>query len=323
MIESPGRHGGASSRQGTLRAGRGGALLLALCAIFVGAGGARAGDARFTAPSPNQPLLPDLDFHPGEMRSVHRDPLGLESVRGGRLYDAEGAGSLHGSQRSASWSPEATGEKPPGYLVPVLLSAAVPGAGELKMGGTKRAIAFFAAEVFGWWQVFRNRADGLDERDAYESFADEHWSIRDWFINNLGYPPDNLTEEEINAAIEEECFQWQPRNEDKQHYYENIGKYECFVFGWDDYRDASPDYTYHRDIYRAMRSSSNHDLNQARNYLAFNIVTRLVSMVDTAFMVRSRRRAYEEERADAGLQWRAWCKYKMKGPMVGFTVTFN
>lgn len=64
-------------------------------------------------------------------------------------------------------------KKNPGRAV--LLSALVPGAGELYAGAPLKAAGFFLLEVACWGSAIYFTKEGKDKEDAYELFADENW----------------------------------------------------------------------------------------------------------------------------------------------------
>ena len=111
----------------------------------------------------------------------------------------------------------------------------------------------------------------------YEAFADQYWSEQRFIDENLcpTLPPSGRTLEMV-----EECGQaasgsggdwwlgyipYVSKEEDKQHYYENLGKYDWFVFGWSDWDPNQPDppqpNSALREQYRTMRGESNDALD--------------------------------------------------------------
>jgi hypothetical protein len=61
------------------------------------------------------------------------------------------------------------------YVLPVLLSAVVPGAGEIATGHFWRGLPLVAADVATWLVHANYEQKGRDWRDKYEAFADAHW----------------------------------------------------------------------------------------------------------------------------------------------------
>jgi hypothetical protein len=187
------------------------------------------------------------------------------------------------------------------YL-PIFLSVLVPGAGEMYMGYWKRGVALMAIEAGAWSGYVYKHRQGLDTREEYEAYADAHWTIRKFIDDHaLVYPlPDATLEylEELGQATSGSgawpgYSPWVSKEEDKQHYYENIGKYDWYVSGWDDYvpgtrpEDLSPGelLSRHREDYRDMRHESNNQLDTANRFIYLSIATRVFSLVQTTLLV--------------------------------------
>ncbi len=172
-----------------------------------------------------------------------------------------------------------------------LMSLVVPGLGELYYGAEKRGMAFLAAEA-GLWVTYAswyNRGRSI-ERD-FRGFADQHWSearYQNW---------DRNTPESFYMRTE----RLPSRQTDIQQYYELIGKYDQFVFGWDDGRDAQgrpvgTDYSIHprnvtspnRLAYEVERNRSNRYFKRSSRILGLVVVNHLVSAIDASVHARGR-----------------------------------
>ena len=83
-------------------------------------------------------------------------------------------------------------------------------------------------------------------------------------------------------------FFYTPREADWEEYYENIGKYDAFVFGWDDAAQYTVDdyqyWTKNRTTYVGLRNASDDYLLKADRRLMWLIVNRVVSMLDTGWL---------------------------------------
>jgi hypothetical protein len=193
---------------------------------------------------------------------------------------------------------------------PVLYSALVPGLGELTMGYTFRGIALMAVEVAAWSGYIVNHTDGLDARDEYEAFADQYWSEQRFIDENLcpTLPSTGRTLEMV-----EECGQaasgsggdwwlgyipYVSKEDDKQHYYENLGKYDWFVYGWSDWDPNQPDppqpNSALREQYRAIRAESNEALDDANAFVWVSLAARVFSLAETAIIVHNRREDFDQ-----------------------------
>ncbi|UCG50621.1 MAG: hypothetical protein JSW58_10460 [Candidatus Latescibacterota bacterium] len=186
--------------------------------------------------------------------------------------------------------------------IPVLLSLLVPGAGEIYMGYYKLGVPLVAVEAVAWtgYAVYHNK--GLDSRAEYERFADEHWSYDKWIYDHptvRDLRDENRTFEMVDSIGRTSWsgwpgyHTWHSREEEKQNYYENIGKYDWFISGWEDWEwddvanpDDPPRSTALRDVYRNMRKKSNDELDRAQKFIYLSLAARVVSLVETVLLVR-------------------------------------
>ena len=188
-----------------------------------------------------------------------------------------------------------TGSRRRRTIISVLCSALLPGLGELYLyretrdnGILARVPFFLAAEGYLWYGYAHNHSKGKDLKQDYMDYADEHWSL-DRFLEQhpccagLGGCVDW---EEYNSECSGDYFYflYTPREMDEEEYYENIGKYDAFVFGWDDW-DSQPDnWTPHRTYYWSLRDESDKYLLRADRHLMLLIVNRVVSMLDAGLL---------------------------------------
>jgi hypothetical protein len=253
-------------------------------------------------------------------------PTALEVYRSSDALTAEAAGDL--STMLSAGSPEvlvhpsvtgigesdASGSGGRSKYWPVLFSALMPGVGELTLGYKWRGATLIALEVAAWTGYFYYRNEGLDSRAAYESFADTHWDFRKW----IDHHPDVYDETGVTLEQLEEIGSgksgsqdwpgyspWVSREEDKQHYYENIGKYDWYISGWGDFDPETQPWmtnTALRDQYRSLRKESNDQLDDANKFIYVSLGVRVFSIVETLFLVRSSDSSGQEVDGDsAGL----------------------
>lgn len=126
----------------------------------------------------------------------------------------------------------AAGLKSPGKAL--LLSAAVPGAGEFYSGAWKRGIVFSALEVASWTWYFTQHSSGKDKEDEYENFADDEWSseqYEEWFDDWKQWYEARAGD---NDPPFESIFTHELPSQKSDDYYEMIGKYDQFSYGWID-----------------------------------------------------------------------------------------
>ena len=197
-----------------------------------------------------------------------------------------------GSGAGASWSRRNT-------AVAILASAILPGMGELYCYRTSRdswtlarVPAFLAVEGYLWYSYVDNRNIGKDFKRDYEAYADAHWSL-DRFLEDHPWCAgvggcDSWEDYNDNAKNDYNYFFYTPRELDREEYYENIGKYNAFAFGWDDAAPYVPDnyryWTPHRTYYVSLRNASDDYLLKADRRLMGLIVNRVVSMLDTGWL---------------------------------------
>lgn len=188
-----------------------------------------------------------------------------------------------------------TGSRRKRTIISVLCSAILPGLGELYLyretrdkGILARVPFFMAAEGYLWYGYAHNHSKGKDLKQDYMDYADAHWSL-DRFLEQhpccagIGGCVDW---EEYNTECSGDYFffLYTPREMDEEEYYENIGKYDAFVFGWDDW-DSQPDnWTPHRTYYWSLRDESDKYLLRADRHIMLLIVNRVVSMLDAGLL---------------------------------------
>lgn len=195
-------------------------------------------------------------------------------------------------------------EKSPGRAF--LLSALVPGSGELYAGAKWRALAFASVEVFSWVLYFNRKNRGEDLEKQYKRFADSHWDLIDWLIYSatndfcgpggshqiwVTYTKSGTAQEYlVDESFPGDSLMAMAPAEDgildpirTRDYYENIGKYDQFACGWDDYldvHDVNADtvlMTPNRDRYLTQRKKSNDALKMATNFATVIMFNHLIS----------------------------------------------
>lgn len=139
-----------------------------------------------------------------------------------------------------------------GFDVPkasLLLSLAVPGAGEIYSGSLKRGLAFLGVETLGWFSYFVYNSKGNNKNTEFEQYANSHWretSYKNWInaykTSHNGQVPDGFTRPLPVSKTDE--------------YYEIISDLDQFSSGWDDYNQAG-NYSQRRQFYKDMRHQSN------------------------------------------------------------------
>ena len=188
--------------------------------------------------------------------------------------------------------------------VSMVASALLPGLGEMYLyfdSGSKdmsilaRAIGFIALEGYLWYGYDSNHDKGKDFKRQYEEYGDAHWSEED-FLRDHPYCEGVggcISWEEYNESAKENewYFFYMAREVDREEYYENMGKYDAFLYGWDDWNGeyahdgGNPNYwTPHRTHFVSLRDESNKYLLRADHHLMGLIASRIVSMVHAGWL---------------------------------------
>jgi hypothetical protein len=179
----------------------------------------------------------------------------------------------------------------------ILLSAVIPGGGQLYSGSYWKAAAFIALEAAAWTFYVTKRQEGYDLEEDFEAFADEHWSEDTYWEyislqSGIEYTPETL--EQLRAWERENFSHGLHRNKDQQ-YYEMIGKYHQFNVGWEDANpnigllDEEWNLSYVSDKrldYEYMQKESNDAFQMATLAASVALVNHVLSAVDAGFTVK-------------------------------------
>jgi hypothetical protein len=187
------------------------------------------------------------------------------------------------------------------------LSLVLPGAGELYAGSYWLAGLFAALEGAGWYFNINERRLGDEKTVEFEGYADRHWSVvkyAEWLNENAKNFPggENATHIDIDPnpalppwervdwnqlhqtemAIPQFSHKLEPYGE--QQYYELIGKYNQYSYGWDDkhggdYWDASPRFLHYSD----MRGTANDHYNLANTFVNLLVLNHVASAINAAW----------------------------------------
>ena len=195
----------------------------------------------------------------------------------------------------------ATGSSRRRIAISVLASAVLPGLGELYLyiesrdpWTLARVPLFMGFDAYNWYAYNDNHDKGKDLKREYMDFADQHWSEARFLEQHpccVGYGgcPDYDFYNEQCSDQGTDYFLYMPRSQDVEEYYENLGKYDPFVYGWDDWSDWSISnpgnfWTPNRTRYVSLRQESNKYLGRSEDNIMFLIVNRVVSMLDAGWI---------------------------------------
>ncbi|NQS98725.1 MAG: hypothetical protein HQ591_09745 [candidate division Zixibacteria bacterium] len=210
-------------------------------------------------------------------------------------------------------------KKSPGKAL--LLSAIIPGAGELYAESYLKAILFFGIEIGAWTGVAIYQAEGNDKEDQFLEYADYHWSQGQYWgwLETLESWTTPGVEKEWNPDLGGEYYPYNIYNQfendngfthnlpatQNQQYYEMIGKYMTqFGPGWDDadldltinddnFYFWDGDYTLSSEYYMDLRYKSNQALDKAAYFFQAVMLNHVLSALDAGFTVRLKNRKLE------------------------------
>ncbi len=217
------------------------------------------------------------------------------------------------NRRAASTSPKPLSTRM--ATVAIISSAILPGTGEMILstrsgdfGSYIRGPIFFTLDVLFWTGYANNRSEGKHIKDQYMHFADEHWTEARFLAQHpccadVGGCDTWQDYNELGAsgrcsAETQNFFLYIPRELDVEEYYENLGKYDAFAYGWDDWTGQADFWTRNRTYYWNLRSESDKYLLRSDQFMMLLIINRVVSVIDTAWLAYRMKKA--EPKNDVG-----------------------
>ena len=244
---------------------------------------------------------------------------------------------------------------------PMLYSLILPGLGQYKNGDPlwKSAI-FIGVEAASIVSMLQWNKQAEDIRNQYELFGDNHWSIINWVENTLLNPITGLIQYEdfkldgthklelhLSGSLAEAFGEfvssdslvthpeWIYSDElsifQDQHFYENIGKYDQFVGGWDDIFEyyivekTVEDtieiilMTPNKNDYNNERDKSNQYLKLANYAVSAIMFNHVISGIEAVLTnQRKARSKAEQSKTDVGLYYDPRNKYGIGGISVSY-----
>ncbi|MCH8953952.1 hypothetical protein IIA28_01345 [candidate division KSB1 bacterium] len=119
----------------------------------------------------------------------------------------------------------------------LLFSAVVPGSGQIYSRSYLKGLAFLVIEAAALTGHFRFNNEGNRLEDQFEADANALWhenAYWDWMGEICG-----CSDMDSLRSYERAKFSHFLPEEKNQPYYENIGKYNQFVIGWQDFREET------------------------------------------------------------------------------------
>ncbi len=227
------------------------------------------------------------------------------------------------------------------------LSFLLPGLGETYVGA-KRGFINMGVEAIAWWLYLSNTNEGNDLEDEYQDFANTYWHYTDttdsqgepldfnyykwlqYHFREVGLPDD--VDPNDHATINEQLETTVQRSRSSifghsvhhlpstktQQYYEMIGKYPQFVYGWEDIddevngvpinptiRDENGNINYEealqniksplREEYETLRDESNDKLKAGQRGIHLMILNRVFSGIQAARLAYKHNKRLESE----------------------------
>jgi hypothetical protein len=221
------------------------------------------------------------------------------------------------------------------------MSALVPGLGQWYAEAKIRAAVFFGIEAGAAIWALMAHGDGNDWKKQYEAFADDHWDVTKYNDKRYDAEQDRVVPPTIDSwygwweqwyedndaleTLDRQLTHGLPEIEEKgifrgwnkdHDYYEMIGKYDQFVYGWDDVwgdplnllpgdSTLAPDHhidvwviggvdsvafdpyiadvnSDHRDHYMDMRHEANKAYKRAKTMFGIILFNHVISAIDAA-----------------------------------------
>lgn len=166
-----------------------------------------------------------------------------------------------------------------------LYSLSIPGAGQLYTGSRTKAFMFMGVEALAWTGYYIYHRKGVNQEDDNRSYADRYWDperYANWLIEEHG-----ITSDTMESLRDEATFTHHLPETKTQQYYEMIGKYDQFNYGWvdTDYRTKDSTSTF-RGKYLIDRDKANKNFDRAKLGAIVAIANHLLSAFDAALSAR-------------------------------------
>ena len=192
-----------------------------------------------------------------------------------------------------------------------LLSAVVPGVGQLYNGSRIKPIIFLGAEITSWMMHFKYKGDGDDATTAYQDYNLEHWSRETYQQYLLAA----YLESDDDSLTGQPGITHHLPGTNTQQFYEMTGKYDQFAWGWDDATRgglemipyltdslggdggllritsaSTAPISAHRLTYEGMRKHANDLYNTADTWLYVTIANHLISSFEAFISAKKHNR---------------------------------
>ena len=197
------------------------------------------------------------------------------------------------------------------------LSIVLPGAGEVYTQSYWLAALFAGFEATAIVLNLRYNKKGDDQTQRFQDYADTHWSLvkyAEWLNANAKSFPGGENTGQITINPDASLQPWQRVNWDELHavesavpvfshrlpahgeqqYYELIGKYNQYSFGWDDKTSGPYDVRSGRfTLYAGMRGDANSFYYTAERWINLLVLNHALSAIDAAWAAARFNKAVE------------------------------
>ena len=191
----------------------------------------------------------------------------------------------------------------------MLFSAVVPGAGQFYNKSWLKGLAFVGIEAsaIAINAIYTSR--GNKQEGVFERYADAHWSEDEYWDSIFAMCQRDPQSAAYNCRRDDlpSLRRWERDHfshflpeEKNQTYYENIGKYDQFNFGWDDTHVELGRDSANREAYTKMRKKANDQFRIATYGASAVLINHVLSMFDAAYSTYRFNRA--QAKATMGLE---------------------
>jgi len=213
-----------------------------------------------------------------------------------------------------------------------LYSMVIPGTGQLYTGSKLKAAVFLGIEALTLSGYVVYHGKGNDKTTEFEDFANLHWSEdRYSYFLTRNWPDSDGDDDNVFDTWGNSVFTHHLPDSPTQQYYEMIGKYDQFVFGWDDVDIDSSQWIYdnlgdansaNRLLYEDMRHEANKMFDRSTAALIATMVNHMISGVEAALAARNHNKKVDANAGRLSLRADVDCIDEDYFPTLNMTYSF-
>jgi len=212
-----------------------------------------------------------------------------------------------------------------------VLSLVVPGLGQYYYGSRTKPFLFLGTEIAAWALHIKWHNDGEDRTDEFEAYADAYWKEQRYTSYlQTAYKVDDDEELPTGTGGMTHHLPDTPT----QQYYEMIGKYDQFSWGWvDAYADGDTSHTLeagyadryiteevphsaHRNSYVTIRQKANDAFDRANRMIVVSMANRIISAFEAYFITKIMNRREKDQSTTFG-------RVKMKAELKSYSDLYD